>query len=69
MSAAPRVSAHAHDCGHPQLRSTPDTNGAASDDARASSRGVLAPNWRIVGGCAAVVDIVRSIRGGQVYMI
>lgn len=65
MSAAPSVSAQAHDWGQPQLRSTPETKGAARAEARASSRGLLAPNWRIVGGWTPWVDMVRSIfRGG-----
>ena len=61
MSAAPSFSAQAHDWGHPQLRSTPFTLGATRDDARASSRGTLAPNWTIVGGWLGFVETVRSL--------
>lgn len=50
ISAAPSVSAHAQDCGQPQLRSTPPTYGMTRDEARASSCGTFAPNWTIVGG-------------------
>ena len=61
MSAAPSVSAHAQDCGQPQLRSTPPTYGATREEARASSWGTLAPNWTIVGGWGPRVAIVKSI--------
>lgn len=44
ISAAPRVAAQAHDCGHPQLRSTPLAEGATRVAARESSWGSLAPN-------------------------
>ena len=60
IRAAPSVSAHAHDWGQPQLRSTPLTKGAARTDARESSRGLLAPNWRMVGGWGPEVEMVRS---------
>lgn len=58
IKAAPRVSAHAHDCGHPQLISMPLTYGASRVVAREISSGELQPNWTIVGG--AVGDVVKS---------
>lgn len=59
MSAAPRVSAHAHDWGQPQLRSMPFTCGAIMVVARAISRGELHPNWAMVGG--AFGEAVKSV--------
>lgn len=44
------------------MRSTPEANGATSDEARASSRGTLAPNWTMVGGWG--VEMVKS-KGGE----
>lgn len=61
IRAAPKVSAQAHDCGHPQLRSTPWVEGATRADARASSKGSFAPNWTIVGGWFGCVETVRSV--------
>lgn len=60
IRAAPRVSAQAHDCGQPQLMSTPFTYGATRDAARDTSRGELAPNWTIVGTVGPAIDMVKS---------
>lgn len=60
MRAAPSVSAQAHDWGQPQFRSTPLQCDATSVDALASSRGTLAPNWTMVGGCFPRVEMVKS---------
>lgn len=61
IRAAPSVSEQAHDCGQPQLMSTPPAYGATRDDARDTSAGELAPNWTIVGGWGPAVDIVKSV--------
>jgi hypothetical protein len=61
ISAAPRVSAQAHDWGQPQFRSTPETWGAMRDVARENSRGEEAPNWIIVGIADGVEGSVKSV--------
>lgn len=63
ISAAPNNSAHAHDCGHPQLRSTPEQYGNNVDVVLANSRGLLAPSCTIVGTDVADEGKAKSCGG------
>ena len=50
INAAPRVSAQAQDCGHPQFISMPFAWGARRVVVRDISSGEFTPSWAIVGG-------------------
>lgn len=69
MSAAPKVSAQAHDCGQPQFMSTPLTWGASSFVVRDISSGELTPSWRMVGGGErSVVKSKKLVRNVLIHI-